>query len=209
MILINVKKLFGGKIGCNIASGNPHINNEYMSSNGLKYSVLHSGGAIGADYEWDRQGAPFGVVSRHYWHGFRTPFGNVQITEADFEEGCRHVLHANRVLQRSPERYMDLLARDWCQVKYADAVYAIGCLQRGVVEGGTGWAVQMAIDVGKPVYLFDQTLCRWLTFENGEWAGCDVPVLTRDFAGIGSRNITVSGIRAIGEVYRRTFTPHR
>ena len=170
--------------------------------------ILHSGCAIGADYEWGRQGEPFGVVSRHYWHGKRTPYGNVEITEEEFEEGRQHVLHANRVLHRSPEKYMDLLARDWCQVKYADAIYAVGYLKRdhfnrGTVEGGTGWAVQMAIDEEKPVYLFDQELEHWLNFENGEWVGCDIPVLTRDFAGIGSRKITESGIRAIGEVYKK------
>lgn len=176
-----------------------------MSRSRLKNYTNHSGGAVGADYEWARQGAPFDVVSRHYWHGKRTPFGNVQISEEDFEEGCQHVLHANRVLQRRPELHMNLLVRDWCQVKYADAVYAIGHLHRGIVDGGTGWAVQMAIDVGKPVYLFDQKGEQWLTYENDEWVGCDIPVLTRDFAGIGSRKINESGIKAIGEVYRKTF----
>lgn len=129
----------------------------------------------------------------------------MEISDADFEEGCLRVLHANRLLHRRPERYMSLLARDWCQVKYSEAVFAIGHLKRGIVEGGTGWAVQMAIDAGKPVYLFDQKSEEWLTYEDGVWTGCDVPVLTHNFAGIGSRRITESGIKAIGEVYRKTL----
>lgn len=88
--------------------------------------ILHSGGAVGADYEWARQGVPYGVIPRHYWHRRRTPFGNVEISEADFDEGVQQVLLANRTLHRRTERYMDLLARNWCQVKYADAVFAIG-----------------------------------------------------------------------------------
>lgn len=176
-----------------------------MENNKRENYINHSGGATGADYEWDRQGEPYGVVSRHYWHGRRTPCGNVEISHEDFEEGCRHVLYANRVLHRYPERHINLLARDWCQVKYADAVFAIGNLYRGVVKGGTGWAVQMAIDEDKPVYLFDQKRERWLTYKDGEWVVCDVPVLTSNFAGIGSRNINESGIKAIGEVYRKTF----
>ena len=179
-----------------------------MENKTKKTYTNHSGGAVGADFEWGRQGAKYGVVSRHYWHGKRTPYGNVEITEEEFEEGRQHVLYANRVLHRRPEKYMDLLVRDWCQVKYSDAVYAIGYLQRGhfnrgTVDGGTGWAVQMAIDEEKPVYLFDQELEQWLTFENGEWVECDIPVLTRDFAGIGSRKITECGIRAISEVYKK------
>ena len=167
--------------------------------------IQHSGGAVGADYEWARQGAPFGVVARHYWHGRRTPYGNVEISKADYDEGVQHVLLANRRLHRHPERHMNLLARNWCQVKYSDAVFAIGQLDRGVVEGGTGWAVQMAIDVRKPVWLFDQEWEEWFTYRDGVWGSCDVPVLTHDFAGIGSRQITPAGIRAIGEVYRNTF----
>lgn len=167
--------------------------------------INHSGGANGTDYEWGCQGTKYGVVTRHYWHGRCTPHGNVEITETDFEEGKLHVLHANRVLRRRPERYMDLLARNWCQVKYAEAVFAIAQLDRGMVEGGTGWAVQMAIDEGKPVYLFEQECEEWFTYKDGGWVCCDVPVLTRDFAGIGSRRINASGIKAISEVYRKTF----
>ena len=169
------------------------------------FYINHSGGAVGADYEWSKQGATYGVVSRHYWYGQCTPYGNVKVSEEDFEEGQRRVLLANRVLHRRPERYMSLLARDYCQVKYAEAIFAIGQLYRGNVKGGTGWAVQMAIDDGKPVYLFDQEQGTWLTLKEGSWNRCEVPVLTQNFAGIGSRNITERGIQAIEAVYRKTF----
>ena len=180
-----------------------------MKSNKKQLFVNHSGGAVGADYEWDRLGVKYGVVSRHYWHGKRTPYGNVEISEADFEEGRQHVLKANETLHRRPEKYMNLLSRDWCQVKYSEAVFAIGHLYRGVVRGGTGWAVQMAIDEGKPVWLFDQGLDQWFHYKEGEWISCDVPVLTRNFSGIGSREIKECGIRAIAEVYRKTFGQNR
>jgi hypothetical protein len=35
------------------------------------------------------------------------------------------------------------------QVKNSDGIFAIGTISRGQVDGGTGWAVQMAIDAGK------------------------------------------------------------
>lgn len=167
--------------------------------------VNHSGGAVGADYEWGRQGEKYGVVSRHYWYDKRTTYGNVEISEADFEEGKQHVVKANQVLHRRLEKYMNLLARNWCQVKYSEAVFAIGHLKHGKVKGGTGWAVQMAIDEGKLVWLFDQGFEQWIHYENGGWVGCDVPVLTHNFAGIGSRKIEDSGIKAISEVYKKTF----
>ena len=172
--------------------------------NSISY-ILHSGGAQGADSEWARLGAPYGVVPCHYWHRRRTPFGNTEISEADFDEGVRHVLQANLTLHRRPGRHLDLLARNWCQVKYSETIFAIGRLKGGIVQGGTAWAVQMALDAGKPVYLFDQTSERWLTFRDAQWRPCPLPVLTHHFAGIGSRVITPAGIRAIADVYRNTF----
>ena len=176
-----------------------------MSKRNNTSYILHSGGARGADSEWARQGAPYGVVPRHYWHRRRTPLGNTEISEADFDEGVQRVLQANLALHRRPERYLDLLARNWCQVKYSEALFAIGRLKGGVVQGGTAWAVQMALDAGKPVYLFDQTSERWLTCGDGQWRPCDTLQLTPHFAGIGSRRISAAGISAIGEVYRNTF----
>lgn len=169
------------------------------------YYIHHSGGAVGADCEWTRQGTAYGVVSRHYWHRHRTPFGNVEISETDFDEGVQHVLQANSVLHRRPGRYLDLLARNWSQVKYSEAVFAIGRIKSGVVQGGTAWAVQMGIDVRKPVCLFDQMSEQWFNYCDGLWRPCPVPVLTPNFAGIGSRDISDSGIRAISEVYLNTF----
>ena len=176
-----------------------------MDKSNIPNYIHHSGGAVGADLEWARQGARYGIVSRHYWHRRRTPFGNTEISQEDFVEGVHHVLQANGTLCRRPERHLDLLARNWCQVKYSEAVFAIGRMRQGRVEGGTAWAVQMAIDVAKPVYLFDQESERWLGYADGTWRSCSTPVLTRSFAGIGSRQITPAGLRAIGEVYGKTF----
>lgn len=168
--------------------------------------INHSGGAIGSDYEWGRQGERYDVVSRHYWHGKKTVYGNVEIDEEEFQEGKKHVLKANEVLHRKPDNFMDLLARNYTQVKYSDAIYAIAeGMEHGIVNGGTGWAVQMAIDDGKEVYVFDQNNKQWYHNKKGNWSYCSTPKLSINFAGIGTRNINKNGIQAIAEVYRNTF----
>jgi hypothetical protein len=131
--------------------------------------------------------------------------GNIEISEEEFEEGKQRVLKANETLNRKPNSYMDLLARNWMQVKNADAIFAIGHLSKGIVNGGTGWAVQMAIDAGKPVYVFDQERNQWYKNINGVWSESDVPTLTPNFAGIGTRQLNDLGKEAIREVYRKTF----
>ena len=194
------------------------------SDGSLSGYVNHSGGAIGADSYWGEVGAKYGVVSRHYWHGKKTPNGNTQVSEADFNEGVEKVKFANRRLQRNPDKYMDLLARNWMQVRESDAVFAVGGFAPSVirlasgfgyrgVDGGTGWAAQMAIDSGKPLYLCDQSVtpAKWYRFVAPDKAGFgwreldSAPVLTRDFAGIGTRQLNEAGRLAIREAYMATL----
>ena len=72
------------------------------------------------------------------------------------------------------------------------------------VSGGTGWAVQMAIDSNKPVYLFDQESGKWFSFSGADnnkfgWTELETaPVLTKNFAGIGTRDINEAGRRVVG-----------
>jgi hypothetical protein len=50
-------------------------------------------------------------------------------------------MKANETLHRRPDNYMNLLSRNYAQVKNADAIFAVGQLNNGIVDGGTGWAV--------------------------------------------------------------------
>ena len=113
-----------------------------------------------------------------------------------------------------------LVRRDYLQAKAADAVFAIGNIvtpgsknKKGYavksktdsVDGGTGYAVQMAINLGKPVYVFDQTYEKWFAWEDGKFRISEVPTLTKKFAGIGTREINEAGKQAIRDVYENTF----
>jgi predicted NAD-dependent protein-ADP-ribosyltransferase YbiA (DUF1768 family) len=112
------------------------------------------------------------------------------------------------------------LIRNWAQVANSDAVFAIGTLGKEgdiwkgdeksaeprkllkvAVQGGTGYAVEMAIQAGKPVYVFDQVRNQWYKNINGEWSKSEVPTLTKNFAGIGTREINEAGKQAIRDVY--------
>ena len=184
----------------------------------LEGFVNHSGGALGSDITWGEALEAFGGSSVHYYHGRKTPYGTSEITQAEFDEGREHVATANETLHRKGyEKYMDLLARNWHQVKNADEVFAVGTMNRDLfgsaagtsftVSGGTGWAVQMAVDAGKPVNFFDQEEGIWYRYTPGAgWAAQPeghIPALTPDFAGIGTRDLTSAGARAIYAVVAR------
>ena len=175
----------------------------------------HSGGAKGADTQWDIIGREYGMVNnKHYYViGNKTTYGNTPISKSVAKQADVRLKKANESLKRkfptSNEYVNNLLRRNWEQVRNADAVFAIGNLPgqfaNTYVEGGTGWAVQMAKDINKPVYVFNQKDSKWYTFDNkGHLVTTKLPVLTKNFAGVGSREITEAGKKAIRDVYENT-----
>lgn len=176
--------------------------------NAIEYNN-HSGGAIGSDITWDKIGREFGVINHyHYWYGKMNPnsLPEHEVSNEEYQEGILMIHKANLTLKRKNiDGYMHLLARNWMQVKNSDSIYAIGTLKNNKqCNGGTGWAIQMAIDCDKPVYVFDQNKNKWYYF-NDIFVFCNTPILTKNFAGIGTREINENGVNAIRNVYKKTF----
>lgn len=183
----------------------------------MKY-VCHSGGCPGSDMEWEREGEKYGVETIAYSFRNHVQEGkNPKIlTVNELEEGWFHVKMADKTLRKDVENlelpYMrNLLSRNWFQVKNSDSIFAIGKLvDRQTVHGGTGWAVQMAVDSDKPVFLFLQDAMgggwfRYMPIVGFESLRGETPILTKNFAGIGTRDINMFGKSAIQRVYKQTF----
>jgi hypothetical protein len=190
--------------------------------------VCHSGGAPGADTEWEIEGVPFGVKTCAY--SYKTPKhqspNKVEISDDDYKEGIIEVNKANKWLNRyGIHKYMNLLARNWTQVKYSKQIFAIGTIiktgekntkgyyNKGkyeIVDGGTGYAVMMGINNNREVYVFDQVRDKWFRWSYTSMSFIELdqtPKITeQDFAGIGTREIKNNGILAIKEVYKKTFS---
>lgn len=179
----------------------------------------HSGGAQGSDMEWEVRGRPYGVKTNAYSFSNHTQNSSNQckLTVEELEEGAEQAKKASLTLGR-PWKYIEnkpyvknLISRNWFQVKDADCIFAIGKFVKGskyLVDGGTGWAVQMAIDNKKPVYFFEQNENKWYFYDNIIHVFMVfhyVPRLTPNFAGIGTREINENGKRAIMDVYGETF----
>ena len=176
--------------------------------------VCHSGGCPGADMTWETLGHQYGVETIAYsFPGHHHQSTNPKIlTPDELAEGMERVITASHSLKKPiskawpPEYIQNLLARNWFQVKNSDIVYAIGRFMNDkhvLVNGGTGWAVQMAMDNTKSIYFFDQESNSWFLWESGYDKFRQVystPTLATQFAGIGTRAISVRGIRAIEEV---------
>lgn len=195
----------------------------------------HSGGAAGTDTEFHLAGLKFGMVNfRHYrGEGIRDVASQelkdlgvkpTPVTAEDMEEGIYKQQEAAKMLKRETKNtsVLELLQRNWAQVKYSDAIFAIGKLAKGKdneVDGGTGWAVQYAIMERKPTFLYNEETDSWMSFNHQlqkfvPYEG--IPKLTKNFAGIGTRGVKVPNTKnqyiyreksrqAIYDLFENTF----
>jgi len=189
--------------------------------------VCHSGGAVGSDTYFETIGDNYGVKTRAYSYKtkYHTTENKVEISDTDYEEGIKEITKANRILNRyGIHKFMNLLARNWTQVKYSDEIFAIGIIvepgKKGskgfynksefqVVDGGTGYACMCAVNNNRPLYVFDQEKDKWFRWSYTSLKFIEVKQILKinfeNFAGIGTREIKPNGIKAIEDLYKRTF----
>jgi len=193
-----------------------YINSEYIN---------YTGGARGSDHLWEKYGMEYGITTKSmsFKGHTSTSYNNIILSDIDLQEGWGMVLISSNKMNRNINKVSyyirRLLSRNWFQVKETDAVFAIGRIVKPndkgdryinrsnieLVDGGTGYAVMMAIDINKDVFVFDQYKKHWFKWDNDKFIECDIPVLTKRFTGIGTRDINEYGANAIKDVYFKTF----
>jgi len=177
--------------------------------------TCHSGGCPGADMFWENEGNKYGVKTIAYSFGGHVQEGKNRriLTREELDEGFEAVKIASKGIKRNHNPrwpyVKNLISRNWFQVKNAESVFAIAkSMTPTIVEGGTGWAVQMSIDNNKPTFVFDQINNKWkkYNYELQEFEVIDyVPKVTENFAGIGTREINENGMKAIEDILRYNF----
>ena len=170
-----------------------------------------SGGAVGSDFCFSYESIKKGFkVVDYSFEGHNTKSKNRYIlSDKELSEGFEHIEITNKMLNRNiyniSSYVKNLISRDWFQVKSSEAIFAIGRLQtEKTVMGGTGWAIQLAIDNKKPIYLFEQNDNQWYYFdyESNRFEIYEkIPTLTKNFTGIGTRDINDNGIKAIVSLF--------
>lgn len=139
--------------------------------------------------------------------------GIVEITKVAKELGILN----EKFNIKSPE-----IIKIYKQVSEADAVFSISnFIEKGEkigkdervatkkqAKGNSAYAVQLAINQGKPVYVFDQSKGQWFYFNNNEWNESNTPVLTEKF-GTFADNLNKKGQQAILDVYEATIEKER
>ena len=117
-----------------------------------------------------------------------------------------------------------ILQRNYHAVKKAHTVFAFGHIHpnRTEVRGGTGWTIQLALDQGKTVFVFDDDKRKWYTAERKydvdpttnllkirteflPWGSTELPTLHQSSAVVGSKLIDQNTEKEVKDLFHRTF----
>lgn len=178
-----------------------------------EYTLL-SGGAPGAEAEFGICAERWGleeVVFSFSGRGQVRSRGLIELTEAELRLGdvssAYLKTHMHRTYPSTP-LFKRVLQSIWHQVNTAGEVFSIGKINSdNTVTGGTGWAVELAKHWGKPVFLYDQEKVTWFKWSGEHWKEVSPPTITRErFTGTGTRFLTAEGLKAIQDLFERSFS---
>lgn len=164
--------------------------------------TMNSGGAYGGDTYWDVIGRQFGLTNINHFR----PADNQRLSKTLRDRNVKpfSITHEQSNYAREQIKQLtgielpydvggELLARNFYQVDKSDGVFAIANITSSykAVQGGTNMAVQVGIKQDKPVHVYDLNTESWYQYNQstGRFEVEDTPVLTKSFAGVGTRNI--------------------
>lgn len=188
----------------------------------LKGDICLSGGAKGADAQWGMNAGRDGQSVIHWsFQGHRHFVSEqevVRLTDEQLIVGDTALEKASRKIKRPwpgkrSKNVKSLLRRNWYQVAWSESLYAVSTIKPcgKLVDGGTGWAVQMFLDrfekkAGfEPLqcFVYDQKAEQWFQWIGEEFKPKDLPPPKPSgiWAGIGTRDLNDSGKWAIRNLF--------
>ena len=132
----------------------------------------------------------------------------------DREKVMAAILQANFLdISREPlpERLISILERKYTALLQADTLFAFGHFTPDfkMLRGGTGWCVQMAMDMGKTIYAYDIDNWTWFQVRNKRFRlKSEAPSLALESVILGSKQIGPITNNAIQALFHSTFSTH-
>lgn len=177
--------------------------------------TLLSGGAKGSESAFGELAELWGLTEVNYSFTGRATArarGVVELTNEELKQGEVSSAYIEAQLHRQfpkTPQFRKMLQTIWHQVATSGQVFVIGMLlEDGTVNGGTGWAAELAKHFGKPVHVFDQEKRQWFTWVQGKWVSENAPRISRTrFTGTGTRFLSDEGVKAIRALFEASFGP--
>lgn len=181
-------------------------------------NICFSGGALGADIAWGNAAKSHGHEVIHWsFHGHKSKaaYGIYELNLNELAKADQWLALANHSLKRSwpirNEHVANLLRRNYWQICESESVYAVSSFVNDdsllKINGGTSWALQLYVDrcsnehIVPYLYMFDQTTNSWYQWNKNWKQIIKPPIPSGIYTGIGTRDLSLSGLTAIQEVY--------
>lgn len=209
----NIWQLKNKTLGCYCKPLRCH--GDFLANQANNSFEIHSGGAEGSDSLFDKYAPENAVIVHHSFdnhkiskglRGTRVIHSNEELREnfKMYENACRNL---GRYIAKN-SYVQNLCLRNYFQVSNANFVVAIvekiTNFNKCICEGGTGYAIDYARQLGKPMLIYNQADCFWYFSQNGEGLRVSKSqnpnwemIRYTNIAGIGTRNINSNGENAI------------
>lgn len=176
------------------------------------YTLL-SGGAQGAEQAFGACADRYGLHEMTFSYPGRAVArdrGLVELSDVELKAGAVSPVYLRAQMHRefpSTPNFQKMLQTIWHQVNTAGQVFVVGTiLSDQTVKGGTGWAAELGRHWNKPVYVYDQSLKRWVHWKAKVWVECEPPrISSTRFTGSGTRFLNEDGQKAIDALFERSF----
>lgn len=180
---------------------------------------LYSGGAIGADHQWEKSCSIYKVKISNFYicsfseHGVKTNgFGKVlRFEDSQLLKFEDEILEVSEILKRNfkdkDEYSKNLIRRNFYQVLSSEEVFAVSNIDKTgkFVKGGTGYTVEFAKMLGLKIYVYNDQ--NWHVFDGDKFQILEErPKITKNSTLIGTRELTNIGISEINAVCLNSFT---
>ena len=177
--------------------------------------TLLSGGAKGTESTFGEFAEAWGLAEINYSFVGRSTTrsrGIVELSDEELKQGEVSSAYIEAQLHRQfpkTPQFRKMLQTIWHQVATSGQVFVVGViLEDGTVNGGTGWAAELAKHFGKPVHVFDQEKHQWYTWSQSDWVEEEAPRISRTrFTGTGTRFLSDEGRAAIRALFETSFGP--
>src|SRR4026208_1026814 len=175
--------------------------------------ILFSGAANGAEMAFGEAAERHGIEEVNFTfagHAASRTRGKRVLTHEELMQGDVSLEYVSRLMNR---KYHDtalmrkILQSIWHQVNNGQEIYVVGeILEDGTVKGGTGWGAEFAKLCNKRLFVFDQARDQWFRWTGQEWEKETEPRITRThFTGTGTRLLKDNGLKAINDLFDRSF----
>jgi hypothetical protein len=178
--------------------------------------TLYSGGYQGTETYFGECAERWGVkeVTFSYaGHAIKRQKNVVMLDEKELLRGDVSMeivsLHMHRQYSQS-DKIRSVLQLTFHMVNKGLQIFAVGTIQDDkTVMGGTGWGVELGKFLNRDLHVFDKKTNAWYTWRAGEWVR-DIPVISETtFCATGTRELTVESLKAIEDLFIRSFVANQ